>query len=58
MNYLVFVFVTLISKAALADPPEVKILWNGDYPHTSNKHWSKDNPYDSGFSKNRLRRKT
>jgi dienelactone hydrolase len=29
----------------------VKIPWKGDYAHNSSKHWSKDNPYDSGFSK-------
>ncbi len=52
MKYLVFVLATVISTAALADPPEVKIPWRGDYPHNSSKHWSKDNPYDSGFSKN------
>ncbi|MCK1658581.1 prolyl oligopeptidase family serine peptidase [Bradyrhizobium sp. 151] len=52
MKYLVFVLVTLISTAAFADPPEVKIPWKGDYPHNSNKRWSKDTPYDSGFSKN------
>lgn len=52
MKYLVFALVTLISTAAFADPPEVKIPWKGDYSHNSNKHWSKDNPYDSGFSKN------
>lgn len=52
MKYLVFVLVTLISTAAFADPLEVKIPWKGDYPHNSNKHWSKDNPYDFGFSKN------
>jgi dienelactone hydrolase len=52
MKYLVFVLATLISTAALADPSEVKITWKGDYAHNSSKHWSKDNPYDSGFSKN------
>jgi dienelactone hydrolase len=52
MKYLVFVLVTLISTAALADPPEVKIPWKGDHPYNSSKHWSKDNPYDSGFSRN------
>jgi dipeptidyl aminopeptidase/acylaminoacyl peptidase len=42
----------LISRAAFADPPEVRIPWKGNYAHNSSKHWSKDNPYDSGFSKN------
>ncbi|WP_160331103.1 dienelactone hydrolase family protein [Bradyrhizobium macuxiense] len=39
---------------ALAEtqPTEVRIKWKGDYAHNSDKHWSKDNPYDSGFSKN------
>jgi dienelactone hydrolase len=40
----------LLSAAASAE--EVKIRWKGDYAHNSDKHWSKDNPYDSGFSKN------
>jgi len=52
MKYLVAALATLISTAALADPPEVRIPWKGDYAHNSSKHWSKDNPYDSGFSKN------
>ncbi|MGY4435077.1 hypothetical protein ACVWWO_007554 [Bradyrhizobium sp. F1.13.1] len=52
MKNLVFVLAALISTAASATPPEVKIPWKGDYPHNSSKHWSKDNPYDSGFSKN------
>lgn len=44
----------LFSTVALADtkPVEVKIAWKGDYAHNSDKKWSKDNPYDSGFSKN------
>src|ERR1700736_1642059 len=52
MKYLVAVLAMLISTAALADPPEVRIPWKGGYAHNSNKHWSKDNPHDSGFSKN------
>jgi dienelactone hydrolase len=52
MKYLAAVLAMLISTAALADPPEVMIPWKGDYAHNSSKHWSKDNPYDSGFSKN------
>src|SRR3984893_8994823 len=55
MKYLVFILATLaFTAAALAEtkPTEVKIKWNGDYAHNSSKHWSKDNPYDSGFSKN------
>jgi dienelactone hydrolase len=51
MKYLVAVLAMLISTAALADPTEVKIPWNGNYAHNSGKHWSKNNPYDSGFSK-------
>ncbi|WP_407176395.1 dienelactone hydrolase family protein [Bradyrhizobium sp. STM 3562] len=39
-----------MSTAASAE--QVRIPWKGDYPHNSIKHWSKDNPYDSGFSKN------
>lgn len=44
----------LFSPAALANtkPVEMKITWKGNYAHNSDKLWSKDNPYDSGFSKN------
>jgi dienelactone hydrolase len=52
MKYLVAVLVMLISTAAWADPPEVRIPWMGDYSHNSSKTWTKDNPYDSGYSKN------
>jgi hypothetical protein len=47
-------FVFLFSTVAMAEtkPAEVKIKWKGDYAHNSDKHSSKDNPYDSGFSKN------
>jgi dienelactone hydrolase len=31
---------------------ELRIPWKGDYPHNSSKQWSRDNPFDSGFSKN------
>ncbi|MCK1580654.1 dienelactone hydrolase family protein [Bradyrhizobium sp. 168] len=54
MRILFIAFIFLFSSAALADtkPVEVKITWKGDYAHNSTKHWTKDNPYDSGFSKN------
>src|SRR3982074_2680455 len=52
MRILLTSSIVLFSTAALADPPEVKIPWKGDYAHNSSKHWSRDNPYDSGFSKN------
>ncbi|WP_167768179.1 dienelactone hydrolase family protein [Bradyrhizobium sp. MOS001] len=51
MRFLTILLV-LSFDAAQAEPAEVKITWNGDYAHNSSKHWSKDNPYDSGFSKN------
>ncbi|TQF29739.1 hypothetical protein UNPA324_09015 [Bradyrhizobium sp. UNPA324] len=47
MCLLIFV---LFSTAASAE--QVRIPWKGDYPHNSNKPWSKNNLYDSGFSKN------
>jgi hypothetical protein len=34
-----------------AQAEAIKIPWKGDYPHNSSKTWSRDNPYDSGFSK-------
>ncbi|MBB4427875.1 dienelactone hydrolase [Bradyrhizobium sp. CIR48] len=40
----------LLSTEASAE--QVRIPWKGDYPHNSAKHWSKDRPYGSGFSKN------
>lgn len=46
---LLFAFFVFLSPANAA---EVRIPWKGDYPHNSSKHWSKDNPYDSGFSNN------
>lgn len=52
MKYVVALLAMLTSAAALADPPQVKIPWKGDYPHNSSKSWTKENPYDSGFSKN------
>jgi hypothetical protein len=42
----------LLLFSAVASAEEVKIKWKGDYAHNSDKRWSKDNPYDSGFSKN------
>src|SRR3954471_12605230 len=52
MKRIFLMTLILISTAALADPPEIRIPWKGDYAHNSSKRWSKDNPYDSGFSKN------
>jgi dienelactone hydrolase len=54
VKYLFAAIVALISTAALASPDEVRIPWKGDYAHNSSKTWSRDNPYDSGFSKNFL----
>ena len=50
MKSIFLLMLVLFSTAASAE--EVKITWKGDYAHNSSKHWSKDNPYDSGFSKN------
>jgi len=47
----IFVLMLLLFSAE-ASAEEVRIRWKGEYPHNSSKHWSKDNPYDSGFSKN------
>jgi hypothetical protein len=52
MRHILLIVMMLISAAASAET--IRIPWNGDYPHNSSKHWSKDNPYDSGFSKNFL----
>jgi dienelactone hydrolase len=50
MRILLAAFIGLIFGSANAE--EVRIPWKGDYAHNSSKTWSKDNPYDSGFSKN------
>ena len=50
MFRLLSIFVLLIFEPAHAEM--IKIPWKGDYAHNSSKHWSQDNPYGSGFSKN------
>jgi dienelactone hydrolase len=51
MKRLLFsVMLMMTSVAALAE--DIEIPWKGDYLHNSNKKWSRDNPYASGFSKN------
>ena len=52
MRFFLTILLVLLFNAAQAEPTEVKIAWKGDYAHNSSKQWSKDNPYDSGFSKN------
>jgi dienelactone hydrolase len=52
MNFLIVLLLLLFSATASAEM--IKIPWNGDYAHNSNKTWTRDNPYDSGFSKNFL----
>jgi dienelactone hydrolase len=47
----IFLLISVLLSAG-ASAEQVTIPWNGDYQHNSSKHWSKDNPYDSGFSKN------
>ncbi|MCP1848371.1 MULTISPECIES: dienelactone hydrolase family protein [unclassified Bradyrhizobium] len=46
---LVFMLTTTTVSAE-----QFKLPWKGDYPHNSSKAWSRDNPNDSGFSKNFL----
>jgi dienelactone hydrolase len=50
VKYAVALLATLIFTAVSAET--IRIPWKGDYPHNSSRTWSKDNPYDSGFSKN------
>lgn len=52
MRFFLTILIVLSFNAAQAEPTEVKVTWKGNYAHNSSKHWSKDNPYDSGFSKN------
>ncbi|MGY4368443.1 dienelactone hydrolase [Bradyrhizobium sp. LB1.3] len=47
----IFLLMLVLSTTA-ASAEQVRISWKGDYAHNSGKHWSKENPYDSGFSKN------
>jgi hypothetical protein len=50
MKSIFLLMLLLFSAAASAE--EVKFKWKGDYAHNSDKPWTRDNPYDSGFSKN------
>lgn len=50
--FLTILLVLSFNAAQAAEPTEVKVTWKGNYAHNSSKHWSKENPYDSGFSKN------
>lgn len=50
MKHMFLLIFVLLSTAASAE--QARISWKGDYPHNSSKHWSKENPYDSGFSNN------
>jgi dienelactone hydrolase len=52
MKRLFPMMLMLVATAASAETTTVRIPWKGDYPHNSSKTWSKDNPNDSGFSKN------
>lgn len=45
ITFLVFYF-------GSANAEQYRIPWKGDYPHNSSKTWSRDNPHDSGYSKN------
>src|SRR5277367_5312316 len=47
----IFLLILVLSTTA-ASAEQVRIPWKGDYLHNSSKTWTKDNPYDSGFSKN------
>jgi dienelactone hydrolase len=50
MRLLWIFLLTILTSAAYAET--VKIKWNGNYPHNSAKIWSRDNPHDSGYSRN------
>jgi dienelactone hydrolase len=49
MLVLLSVLISTVAEAKI-----YKIPWKGDYSHNSSKTWSRDNPADSGFSKNFL----
>ena len=50
MKYLIALISILLIAPANAE--KVRIKWNGDYAHNSSRTWSKDNPWDSGWSRN------
>ncbi|MGN6117042.1 MAG: alpha/beta hydrolase family protein, partial [Nitrobacter sp.] len=52
MRIFLIVMLILFFNLNSASATEVGVPWHGDYPHNSSKHWSKGNPYDSGFSNN------
>jgi hypothetical protein len=52
MRTLLALLLVVMVSPANAEQVTVKIPWKGGYPHNSSKTWSKDNPYDSGYSKN------
>lgn len=54
MRFFMTTLLILFSTAASAEKQFYKIPWKGDYAHNSAATWSRDNPYDSGFSKNFL----
>ena len=44
----------IATNASASEIKFFKIKWKGDYAHNSNRAWSHDNLFDSGFSKNFL----
>ena len=44
----------MMMYSTAANAQYVKIPWKGDYAHNSAQIWSRDNPWDSGFSRNFL----
>jgi dienelactone hydrolase len=52
MKRLFLMMLMLVATAASAETTTVRIPWKGDCAHNSSTQWSRDNPYDSGFSKN------
>lgn len=53
LSTAVLALVSLLISTAV-EAKLYKIPWKGDYPHNSSRTWSRDNPHDSGFSKNFL----
>lgn len=52
MRILLIAIIVLFFSPANAE--QFKIPWNGDFAHNKSRTWSRDNPADSGFSRNFL----
>jgi len=52
INMRILIVLTSILLIVPAHAEKIRINWNGNYAHNSTRTWSKDNLYDSGWSRN------